>query len=158
MSQSGASTTPDCLPADDLPADDLPAEYLPAWPSQTRQPGDPPEQEAVNQFALSMRRALDAAVRARPETDVWRQAQVHAQAIEALLGQQSNAAGRSRSRTAYLNVNYRRITPIGVRLDLAAHFVSEQGRRPLLVGTAHHEQNLVADAEGLFIALRADQP
>src|ERR1700744_6325508 len=82
---------------------------LPGWPSQTRQPGTPAEQAAVNDFALAQRRALAAAVRARPHPQVWIQARRHAEAIEALLapsavgederiyGQLRNFAGRAQN-------------------------------------------------------------
>jgi acyl-coenzyme A thioesterase PaaI-like protein len=201
-------------------------EGLPAWPSQSRQPGAPAEQSAVNDFVLAQRRALDAAVRARPGTDVWIQARQHAEAIEALLapsavaegeriygqlrnfpgraqnlvpavevvarnldevraevvldelylgangaahggvmalifdellGQQANTQ-RSKARTAYLHVNYRAITPIGVRLHLRGWFVNEQGRKRVLAGSAHAGEQLVTDAEGLFVQLLPGQP
>lgn len=207
-------------------ADFAPPDGLPPWPSQSRRPGTPAEQSAVNDYALAQRRALAAAVRARPHADVWIQARRHAEAIEALLapsevaenrriygqlrqfpgraqnlvpavevlerdrdgvraevvldelylgangaahggvlglifdellGQQANTE-RSKARTAYLHVNYRAITPIGVRLRLRGWFVSEQGRKRVLAGSAHVGDRLVADAEGLFVQLRPGQP
>src|SRR4029077_3007982 len=37
--------------------------------------------------------------------------------FDEVLGRLANMGGRPRARTAYLNVNYRSITPIGARLD-----------------------------------------
>jgi acyl-coenzyme A thioesterase PaaI-like protein len=199
---------------------------LPAWPSQSRQPGTPAEQAAVNDFALAQRRALDAAVLARPEAEIWARARHHAEAIEELLapsavgegdriygqlrsfpgraqnlvpaveivarnrdevqaevvldelysgnngaahggvmalvfdellGQQANT-GRSKARTAYLHVDYRAITPIGVRLQLRGWFVSEQGRKRLLAGSAYAGERLLVEVEGLFVQLLPGQP
>lgn len=73
------------------------------------------------------------------------------------LGKLSNS-GRSRARTAYLHVNFRQITPIGVELRLEAKVALEEGRKRFLVGTIHHGDQLTADAEGLFVALRPGQP
>jgi acyl-coenzyme A thioesterase PaaI-like protein len=78
--------------------------------------------------------------------------------FDELLGQFANSAGRTRARTAYLHVDYRKITPIGVPLRLRAAFVSEEGRKRLLTGTAHAGDVLVADARGLFVELREGQP
>jgi 3-oxoacyl-[acyl-carrier protein] reductase len=74
-----------------------------------------------------------------------------------LLGQLSNA-GRPRARTAYLHVDYRKITPIGVPLQLHGAFVSEEGRKRVLAATAHADGGLVAEARGLFVELRPGQP
>jgi acyl-coenzyme A thioesterase PaaI-like protein len=75
-----------------------------------------------------------------------------------LMGRLANSGQRSRSRTAYLNTNYRSITPIGVELALSAWFVSESGRKRLLRGEIWHGDTLCAEAEGLFVALRPGQP
>jgi acyl-coenzyme A thioesterase PaaI-like protein len=77
--------------------------------------------------------------------------------FDELLGQLSNA-GRPRARTAYLHVDYRKITPIGVPLQLHGAFVSEEGRKRVLAATAHANGVLVAEARGLFVELRPGQP
>ena len=46
-----------------------------------------------------------------------------------VLGRLCNAPGRTRSRTAYLHVNYRRIAPIGRELGLDATLDREEGRK-----------------------------
>jgi acyl-coenzyme A thioesterase PaaI-like protein len=78
--------------------------------------------------------------------------------FDEVLGRLANMGGRPRARTAYLNVNFRSITPIGVPLDVAAHVVKEDGRKRFLVGTLHHGDTLCADAEGLFVELCPGQP
>jgi hypothetical protein len=66
--------------------------------------------------------------------------------------------GRPPSRTAFLHVNYRTITPIETRLSIEAHFESEEGRKRILRGVIRDGDTVCADAEGLFVALRPGQP
>jgi acyl-coenzyme A thioesterase PaaI-like protein len=65
--------------------------------------------------------------------------------------------GRSRSRTAYLHVNFRAITPIGHELRVTARVDRIEGRKRFLIGEIHHDGTLTADAEGLFVELRPGQ-
>jgi acyl-coenzyme A thioesterase PaaI-like protein len=87
---------------------------------------------------------------------------VHGGAIplvfDELMGRLANTGGRRPSRTAYLHVNYRNITPIQTRLDIEARFETEEGRKRILRGTIRDGDTLCADAEGLFVALRPGQP
>ena len=87
---------------------------------------------------------------------------VHGGAIplvfDELMGRLANTGGRTPSRTAYLHVNYRNITPIETRLAIEAHFDSEKGRKRVLAGTIRDGDTTCADAEGLFVALRPGQP
>jgi acyl-coenzyme A thioesterase PaaI-like protein len=87
---------------------------------------------------------------------------VHGGAIPLLfdevLGRLANSGQRPRSRTAYLRVDFRSITPVGVELAVSAWFVSEEGRKRLLRGELRHGETLCAEAEGLFVALRPGQP
>jgi acyl-coenzyme A thioesterase PaaI-like protein len=78
-------------------------------------------------------------------------------AFDELMGRLANT-GRPPSRTAYLHVNYRSITPIETKLAIEAHFESEQGRKRILRGVLRDGDTLCADAEGLFVALRPGQP
>lgn len=78
--------------------------------------------------------------------------------FDEVLGQLANSGGRAPSRTAYLHTDYRSITPIGEELSVRAWFVSEQGRKRILRATITHGDTLCAEAEGLFIVLRPDQP
>lgn len=87
---------------------------------------------------------------------------VHGGAIPLLfdevLGRLASSGGRAPARTAYLHTDFRSITPVGVELAVRAWFVSEQGRKRTLRAQLSHGDTLCAEAEGLFIELRPDQP
>jgi acyl-coenzyme A thioesterase PaaI-like protein len=87
---------------------------------------------------------------------------VHGGAIPLLfdevLGRLASSADRAPARTAYLHTDYRSITPVGEELAVRAWFVSEQGRKRILRAELTHGDTLCAEAEGLFIELRPDQP
>jgi acyl-coenzyme A thioesterase PaaI-like protein len=87
---------------------------------------------------------------------------VHGGAIPLLfdevLGRLASSGDRAPARTAYLHTDFRSITPVGEELAVRAWFVSEQGRKRLLRATITHGDTLCAEAEGLFIELRPDQP
>lgn len=78
--------------------------------------------------------------------------------FDEVLGQLANSGDREPSRTAYLHTDYRSITPIGKELAVRGWFVSEQGRKRILRAELTHGDTLCAEAEGLFIVLRPDQP
>lgn len=86
---------------------------------------------------------------------------VHGGAIPLLfdevLGRLANT-DRPRSRTAYLHVDYRAVTPVGEELVVAGWFDREEGRKRFLRGELRHGGGLVAEAEGLFVTLRDGQP
>lgn len=75
-----------------------------------------------------------------------------------LLGRLSTVGGRSRSRTAFLHVDYRSVTPIETDLRVAAHFQREEGRKRYIRGTLHDGDRLCAEASSLFVALKPGQP
>jgi acyl-coenzyme A thioesterase PaaI-like protein len=87
---------------------------------------------------------------------------VHGGAIpllfDEIMGRLANTGGRKPSRTAYLHVDFRSITPVGRRLRVEAHFASEEGRKRIIRGTLHDGDTLCAEAEGLFVALNPGQP
>jgi acyl-coenzyme A thioesterase PaaI-like protein len=66
--------------------------------------------------------------------------------------------GRARTRTAYLNVNYRRITPIGRELRLDATLDREEGRKIFATARLREGDDLLADGDALYITLRPEQP
>ena len=78
-------------------------------------------------------------------------------AFDELMGRLANTE-RPPSRTAFLHVNYRSITPIETRLSIEARFDSESGRKRFLSGRIRNGDTVCADAEGLFVALRPGQP
>lgn len=87
---------------------------------------------------------------------------VHGGAIPLLfdevLGRLSTSGGRQATRTAYLHTDFRSITPVGAKLDVHGWFVSEMGRKRVLRAELRHGETLCAQAEGLFVVLRPDQP
>jgi acyl-coenzyme A thioesterase PaaI-like protein len=75
-----------------------------------------------------------------------------------LLGRLALSGDRPRSRTAFLHVDYRSITPIDTDLQVEVHFEREDGRKRYLRGRLHCGDRLCAEASGLFVALRPGQP
>jgi acyl-coenzyme A thioesterase PaaI-like protein len=77
--------------------------------------------------------------------------------FDEMLGRLANT-GRTRSRTAFLHVNYRNITPIGPELRVVARVDRVEGRKKFLSGAIYHDGTLTADADGLFVELKPGQP
>ena len=78
--------------------------------------------------------------------------------FDEVLGRLANSAGRQVARTAYLKVDYRNVTPIDVDLEIEAHVNSEHGRKRLVTGSLRQDDQVLAEAEGLFVILRPGQP
>lgn len=68
------------------------------------------------------------------------------------------ANGRPTSRTAYLHVDYRRVTPLDVDLSVRGWLDRTDGRKLYARGELRHEGQLLAEAEGLFLTLLPGQP
>lgn len=87
---------------------------------------------------------------------------VHGGAIpllfDEILGPLANSGGRTSSRTAYLNTDFRSVVPVGVELEVRGWFVSEVGRKRVLRAEIRHGSTLCAEAEALFVALESHQP
>ncbi|WP_018636071.1 hypothetical protein [Parafrankia elaeagni] len=77
--------------------------------------------------------------------------------FDEMMGRLSNAGGRPMARTAYLNVNFRNITPIDVRLRVEILFGGEEGRKRHITGAIYDGETVTADAEALFITLLPGQ-
>ncbi|MEO7398545.1 MAG: hotdog domain-containing protein [Ilumatobacteraceae bacterium] len=75
-----------------------------------------------------------------------------------VMGRLVNGANRTVSRTAYLHVNYRMITRLGVELRFEATVDRIEGRKRWASGCLWEGDALVADVEGLFVELRPGQP
>lgn len=75
-----------------------------------------------------------------------------------ILGRLVNAPGRGRSRTAYMHVDYRSITPVNTPLHFTVTIESEEGRKRILRGELFNGDTLCAEAHSLFIELKPDQP
>lgn len=75
-------------------------------------------------------------------------------AFDEILGRLGNAG--EPSRTAYLNVTYRRVVPVGRQLGINAHCTKQEGRKILIEGCLSLDGVTLANAEGLWVVLRAD--
>lgn len=75
-----------------------------------------------------------------------------------LLGRLIHTDSEIRSRTAYMHVDYRAITPVDTPLIFRAMLKSEEGRKRIVRGEVWNGDTLCAEAEGLFIALKPHQP
>jgi acyl-coenzyme A thioesterase PaaI-like protein len=73
------------------------------------------------------------------------------------IGRVADLGGRSRSRTAALNVDFRSVTPVGRPLAVRVRLVEESGRKRRLHATLADGDRLCAEADGLFVALREGQ-
>ncbi|MEE2031429.1 PaaI family thioesterase [Rhodococcus chondri] len=74
------------------------------------------------------------------------------------LGMFVSAKGQPHSRTAFLKVNYRRITPIYTPLLVEATIDRIDGRKTWVSGRLSHGSEVTADAEALFLRLLPGQP
>ena len=75
-----------------------------------------------------------------------------------VLGRLSSSLGGPPSRTAYLRVDFRNITPIEVDLTVDASVSRVEGRKRFLTGVLSHDGTVLAEAEGLWVELRPGQP
>lgn len=78
-------------------------------------------------------------------------------AFDDLLGMTAALASGKVTRTAYLTVNYRAVTPILQRLKIATSIDRIDGRKVFVRATMHHDETLCCEADGLFIVLRPGQ-
>lgn len=77
--------------------------------------------------------------------------------FDEVLGRLANE-GRAHSRTAYLHVDYRQVTPTGRLLRIDAQVDRIEGRKLYLSGCLYDGSSLLVEAEGLFVTLRPGQP
>jgi hypothetical protein len=79
--------------------------------------------------------------------------------FDEVLGRLANSGDRPIARTAYLTVNYRYITRVGIDHQLEAEVQRIAGRKRWVTGRLKDPAGTtVADAEGLFVQLRPGQP
>ena len=70
-----------------------------------------------------------------------------------------HAVNRPMSRTAYLHVDYRKVTPIDTVLTAKAHVTEVDGRKTFVAAELFDpEGNLLAEANGLMVSLLPGQP
>jgi hypothetical protein len=86
---------------------------------------------------------------------------VHGGAVTLLfdefLGNVSTRAKLPTSRTAYLNTDFRSITPVDKELTIKGQVTRVEGRKQFLSGQLFDGQKLCAEAEGLWVALKPGQ-
>jgi len=73
--------------------------------------------------------------------------------LDELLGTLTNFGARPPSRTAYLTVHFRALTPLDTDLRLTGQIDRVEGRKTFVTGRVMHGDVLCADAEALFVAL-----
>jgi acyl-coenzyme A thioesterase PaaI-like protein len=79
--------------------------------------------------------------------------------FDSVFGMVIHAAGRPISRTAYLHVEYRKVTPINTTLTARGWIREAEGRKAFVNAELRDpEGNLLAEANGLMIRLLAGQP
>lgn len=85
---------------------------------------------------------------------------VHGGAIplvfDELFGTLANFGDRPSSRTAYLTVAFRAVTPLDTELQVTGRVERVDGRKTYVSGRLLHSDQVCANAEALFIALRPD--
>ncbi|MGA3562350.1 PaaI family thioesterase [Melissospora conviva] len=74
--------------------------------------------------------------------------------FDEVLGRFANLGGRRTGRTAYLNVEFRSVTPLDRELTVTGEFVKEEGRKRYLRGELWDGTTLCAEAEALVVELR----
>ncbi|WP_345602978.1 PaaI family thioesterase [Tomitella cavernea] len=75
-----------------------------------------------------------------------------------VFGMVTHAQGQPVSRTAYLTVNYRNVTPLDKELTVEATVDSADGRKTYVSGRLWDGGTLLADADALMVRLRPWQP
>lgn len=79
-------------------------------------------------------------------------------AFDDLGGMASALTVRGITRTAYLTVSYRSLTPLRTSLRMHTWVETLDGRKAFVKGTLHDGDRLCADLDALFIALKPGQP
>jgi acyl-coenzyme A thioesterase PaaI-like protein len=75
-----------------------------------------------------------------------------------VFGMVVHAAGRPISRTGFLHVDYRKITPIDTPLTVRGHVAATEGRKAFVRGELLDGDTLLAEANGLMVRLLPGQP
>jgi hypothetical protein len=75
--------------------------------------------------------------------------------FDEVLGRLADTGGRPPARTAYLNTDFRAITPIRCELQVRAWIEREEGRKRFLAGEIREGSLLLAEARALFVSLAA---
>jgi len=77
--------------------------------------------------------------------------------FDEVCGTLANAVAGRPARTAFLHVDYRSVTLVGVEHAFTATVSRVEGRKHWVTGTLHAGDRLVAEAQSLFVTLRPGQ-
>jgi acyl-coenzyme A thioesterase PaaI-like protein len=79
--------------------------------------------------------------------------------FDSVFGMVIHAAGRPISRTAFLHIDYRKVTPIDTPLTARGRVTSAQGRKAFVTAElVAPGQNVLAESNGLMVRLLPGQP
>ncbi|MDR3661282.1 MAG: PaaI family thioesterase [Mycobacterium sp.] len=79
--------------------------------------------------------------------------------FDSVFGMVIHASGRPVSRTAYLHVDYRKVTPIDTALTAKGRVTEVDGRKTFVAAELFDpEGNLLAESNGLMVSLLRGQP
>ena len=79
--------------------------------------------------------------------------------FDSVFGMVIHAAGRPISRTAFLHVDYRKVTPIDTPLTARGRVVSAEGRKAFVSSELFGpDETLLAESNGLMVRLLPGQP
>jgi acyl-coenzyme A thioesterase PaaI-like protein len=79
--------------------------------------------------------------------------------FDSMFGMVIHASGRPISRTGFLHVDYRKVTPIDTPLTMRGWVERTEGRKAFVNAELRDpDDNLLAEANGLMIRLLAGQP
>ena len=78
--------------------------------------------------------------------------------FDSVFGMVIHAAGRPISRTAFLHVDYRKVTPIDTPLTARGWVRESEGRKAFVRGELLDGDTLLAEANGLMVRLLPGQP
>ncbi len=79
--------------------------------------------------------------------------------FDSVFGMVIHAAGRPISRTAFLHVDYRKVTPIDMRLTARGRVTKAEGRKAFVSSELLDPKgNVLAESNGLMVRLLPGQP
>ncbi|MCX4098463.1 hotdog fold domain-containing protein [Nocardia sp. alder85J] len=77
--------------------------------------------------------------------------------FDEILARVANGGNRPWARTACLTVQFRAPAPLHTELRVTAELVGREGRKRFMRGAMYHGDQVVAEAEGLWVELRPEQ-
>lgn len=139
--------------------------YADEWTTPSGRRMDLPNRGNVMQVPAELTTVgdeVDGTVRFR-RYHLGRNGAVHGGAValmwDSVLGFAAFRLSRSvKQRTAYLHVNYRKIVPIERDLQVDARIDRSEGRKIFVTGRLRDGDDLLCDAEALFVKLNPGQP